>query len=96
MTIHIKNNPPWGEATEQSKYIDNAPASPAERQQAGKITWDSFWIKGIAPSEINEIPFEFNMNSDIDVQDLLKIFNVKIDTSCYISIVEKIEFIEKL
>lgn len=43
--------------------------------------------------EINEIPFEFNMNSDIDVQDLLKIFNVKIDTSCYISIVEKIEFI---
>ena len=33
------------------------------------------------------------MNSDIDVQDLLKIFNVKIDTSCYISIVEKIEFI---
>lgn len=43
--------------------------------------------------EINEIPFEFNMNSDIDVQDLLKIFNVKIDTSCYMSIVEKIEFI---
>ena len=41
---------------EQLKYIDNAPASPAERQQAGKITWDSFWIKGIAPSEINEIP----------------------------------------
>lgn len=30
------------EAIEQLKYIDNAPASPAERQQAGKIIWDSF------------------------------------------------------
>lgn len=50
-------------------------------------------IKNRQDDEINEIPFEFNMNSDIDVQDLLKIFNVKIDTSCYISIVEKIEFI---
>lgn len=43
--------------------------------------------------EINEIPFEFNMNSEIEIQDLLKVFNVKIDTSCYISIVEKLEFI---
>lgn len=43
--------------------------------------------------EINEIPFEFYMNSEIEIQDLLKIFNVKIDTSCYISIIEKIEFI---
>ena len=43
--------------------------------------------------EINEIPFEFNMNREIEIQDLLKIFNVKIDTSCYISIIEKIEFI---
>ena len=43
--------------------------------------------------EINEIPFEFNMNSEIEIQDLLKIFNVKIDTSCYISMIEKIEFI---
>lgn len=43
--------------------------------------------------EINGIPFEFNMNSEIEIQDLLKIFNVKIDTSCYISMIEKIEFI---
>ena len=43
--------------------------------------------------EINEIPFEFYMNSEIEIQDLLKIFNVKIDTSCYISMIEKIEFI---
>ena len=43
--------------------------------------------------EINEIPFEFNMNNEIEIVDLLKTFNVKIDTSCYNTIVEKIEFI---
>lgn len=43
--------------------------------------------------EINELPFEFNMNSDIEIDYLLKGFNVKIDTSCYVSIIEKIEFV---
>lgn len=43
--------------------------------------------------EINELPFEFNMNSEIDIGDLLKIFNIKIDTSCYTTIIEKVEFI---
>lgn len=42
--------------------------------------------------EINEIPFEFNMNSEIDIIDLLKVFEVKIDTTCYTTIVEKVEF----
>lgn len=46
--------------------------------------------------EINEIPFEFNMKSDIDMNDLLKSFDVKIDTTSYITIVEKIEFIINL
>lgn len=43
--------------------------------------------------EINELPFEFDMNSEIDIGDLLKIFNIKIDTSCYTTIIEKVEFI---
>lgn len=42
--------------------------------------------------EINEISFEFNMNSEIDIMDLLKVFEVKIDTTCYTTIVEKVEF----
>lgn len=42
--------------------------------------------------EINEIPFEFNMNSEIDIMDLLKVFEVKIDITCYTTIVEKVEF----
>ena len=43
--------------------------------------------------EINEIPFEFNINSEIEMLDLLKAFNVKIDSSCYTTMVEKIEFV---
>lgn len=43
--------------------------------------------------EINELPFEFNINSELEINDLLKVFNLKIDTTCYTTIVEKIEFI---
>lgn len=50
-------------------------------------------LKNYLIEEINEIPFEFNINSEIEILDLLKVFNVKIDISCYTTIVEKIEFI---
>lgn len=43
--------------------------------------------------EINEIPFEFNMKSEMETVDILKAFDIKIDTSCYTTIVEKVEFI---
>lgn len=43
--------------------------------------------------EINELPFEFCMKSDINIEDVLKLFSLKIDESCYLSIIEKIEFL---
>lgn len=43
--------------------------------------------------EINELPFEFSMKSELELNDLLKVFKLKIDTMCYTTIVEKIEFI---
>ena len=43
--------------------------------------------------EINELPFEFSMKSELELNDLLKVFELKIDTMCYTTIVEKIEFI---
>ena len=49
--------------------------------------------KNMDNEEINEIPFEFNINSEIEMLDLLKAFNVKIDSSCYTTMVEKIEFV---
>ena len=33
------------------------------------------------------------MDDDLEISDLLKIFKVKIDVSCYCTIMEKIEFI---
>ena len=47
-------------------------------------------------NEINELPFEFNMNSEVEITDLIKAFDVKIDSSCYITVLEKIEFIINL
>ena len=44
-------------------------------------------------NEINELPFEFTMDDDLEISYLLKIFKVKIDVSCYCTIMEKIEFI---
>lgn len=43
--------------------------------------------------EINELPFEFSIKSELELNDLLKAFELKIDTMCYTTIVEKIEFI---
>lgn len=47
-------------------------------------------------NEINELPFEFNMNSEVEITDLIKAFDVRIDSSCYITVLEKIEFIINL
>ena len=43
--------------------------------------------------EINELPFEFSIKSELELNDLLKAFELKIDTIYYTTIVEKIEFI---
>lgn len=43
--------------------------------------------------EINELPFEFSIKSELELNDLLKAFELKIDTICYTTIVERIEFI---
>lgn len=44
-------------------------------------------------SEINELPFEFQMKSDINVVDLLKIFDLKIDSTSYTSVLERVEIL---
>lgn len=43
--------------------------------------------------EINELPFEFSIKSELELNDILKAFELKIDTMYYNTIVEKIEFI---
>ena len=42
--------------------------------------------------EINEFPFEFTMSDDIDIINILKLYNLKVDILSYETILEKIEF----
>ena len=44
-------------------------------------------------SEINELPFEFTMKSELNIPEILKIYNLKIDGEMYHSILEKIELL---
>lgn len=43
--------------------------------------------------EINELPFEFLMKSDINIVDILKIYDLKIDSMSYTTILERIELL---
>ena len=43
--------------------------------------------------EINEFPFEFTMKDELNIVDILKLYNLKIDELFYKSILEKIEFL---
>ena len=43
--------------------------------------------------EINELPFEFVMKSEISIQELLKIFDLKIDNINYTNVIERMELL---
>ena len=49
-------------------------------------------IRKYIVEEINEFSFEFTMSDDIDILDMLKLYNLKIDNVAYETILEKIEF----
>lgn len=50
-------------------------------------------IRNYLIEEINELPFEFSMKSELDISEILKLFNVKIDIVNYETLLEKIEFL---
>ena len=43
--------------------------------------------------EINELPFEFVMKNEIEVSEILKLFNLKIDKENYQTLLEKVEIL---
>ena len=47
-------------------------------------------------TEINEFPFEFSIEDKIKIQDLLKIFQLKINEELYSTVLEKLEFFIEL
>lgn len=43
--------------------------------------------------EINELPFEFIMKSDISIPEMLKIYDLKIDKTNYATVLERVEIL---
>ena len=50
-------------------------------------------IRNYIIEEINELPFEFVMKSDLDVIDILKLYDLKIDDTAYNSVLERVEIL---
>ncbi len=52
-----------------------------------------FKLRNYLIQEINELPFEFVMKSDISIPEVLKLFDLRIDKSNYTNILERIEIL---
>ena len=52
----------------------------------------SLKIRKYLTTEINEMPFEFIMKNELDIEDILKLFNLKIDETTYQTLLERLEF----
>lgn len=53
----------------------------------------SIKLRNYIIGEINELPFEFTMKSELDIIDVLKLYDVKIDNSSYTNIIERLELL---
>lgn len=53
----------------------------------------SLKIRKYLTTEINEMPFEFIMKNELDIEDILKLFNLKIDETTYQTLLERLEFL---
>lgn len=60
-------------------------------RQDFRIEEMSFKLRNYIIEEINELPFEFTMKSELDVVDILKLYDLKIDNTAYSNILERIE-----
>lgn len=52
-----------------------------------------FKLRNYLIQEINELPFEFVMKSDINIPEVLKLFDLKIDKKNYINLLERTEIL---
>jgi CRISPR type II-A-associated protein Csn2 len=50
-------------------------------------------LRNIMYSKAEELPFNFEIEEDINPQELLKMFNVKIDTNMYTEFIEKLTYL---
>lgn len=53
----------------------------------------SLKLRNYIIQEINELPFEFVMNRELDISDMLKIYDLKIDSENYSNVLERVELL---
>ena len=63
------------------------------KNQDFEIEKISLKLRNYIIQEINELPFEFLMKEDLDVSEILKLYNLKIDSRNYLSVLEKVELL---
>ena len=60
--------------------IYNILAQNIKNKQDDELEEIALKLRNYFIKEINELPFEFNMNRDVEIIDLIKAYDVKIDT----------------
>lgn len=64
-----------------------------EKNQDYKVDKMVMELRNYIIQEINELPFEFVMKSELEIPEILKLYNLKIDDVNYTSILEKVEIL---
>lgn len=64
-----------------------------EKNQDFKVERMVLNLRNYIIEEINDLPFEFVMKNEIEIPEVLKLYNLKIDEENYTSILEKIEIL---
>ena len=64
-----------------------------EKNQDFEVERTVLNLRNYIIEEINDLPFEFVMKNEIEIPEVLKLYNLKIDEENYTSILEKIEIL---
>ena len=64
-----------------------------KNNQDFKIEEIAFKLRNCIIEEINEMPFEFEMKNELEILEILKLYNLKIDSDNYSSVLQKIEIL---
>lgn len=73
--------------------IYNLISDNVEKNQDYKIEKMILELRNYIIQEINELPFEFVMKSELEISEILKLYNLKMDSENYTSVLERIELL---
>ena len=68
-------------------------ATNIEKNQDFEIEKMILNLRNYIIEEINELPFEFVMKNELEIPEILKLYNLKIDKESYTNILERIEIL---